>query len=256
MYASPWPRRDRVRRLADRLEAGRAVARDGRAVRLERQSLGEEGDDPAHVEALEALRESDSAVDLLDQLGSTCSLRSSSASMTKAPISSGRSWASDPLKARPMGVRTASTITGSGGTRKSAHAEDGIRRAPSSLIVSPFSIGSRRSGVQQGVLLGPAQAGQDADTWAPSASRASSGRPARAGCRTAPARSCTRGCRVARGRAPPGAEAHHAALRRRVAVWPIWPSKAAIEAVITTAPRSPPSSGSPPPWRQPTAAAR
>jgi hypothetical protein len=29
------------------------------------------------------------------------------------------------------------------------------------------------------------------------------------------------------------------------AVCPIWPSKAAIDAVMTTAPRSPPSSGSP-----------
>jgi hypothetical protein len=40
--------------------------------------------------------------------------RSSSSSMTKAPSSSGRSWASDPLKALPMGVRTVSTITASG----------------------------------------------------------------------------------------------------------------------------------------------
>src|SRR5882757_3000382 len=34
--------------------------------------------------------------------------------MTKAPISSGRSWARDPLNALPIGVRTVSTITASG----------------------------------------------------------------------------------------------------------------------------------------------
>ena len=34
--------------------------------------------------------------------------------MTKAVVSSGRSDASDPLKARPTGVRTASTMTASG----------------------------------------------------------------------------------------------------------------------------------------------
>src|SRR4029450_7099266 len=50
--------------------------------------------------------------------GLTSGLRSSSASTTKAPISSGRSWASDPLNARPIGVRTASTMTGSGMDRR------------------------------------------------------------------------------------------------------------------------------------------
>ena len=37
------------------------------------------------------------------EAGSTSGLRSSSWSTTKAPISSGRSWASEPLKARPIG---------------------------------------------------------------------------------------------------------------------------------------------------------
>ena len=48
------------------------------------------------------------------EAGSTSGLRSSRLSTTWAPISSGRCWASDPLKARPIGVRTASTITASG----------------------------------------------------------------------------------------------------------------------------------------------
>ena len=46
--------------------------------------------------------------------GSTSGLRSSSLSITKAPVSSGRSWVRDPLKARPIGVRRVSTITASG----------------------------------------------------------------------------------------------------------------------------------------------
>src|SRR5262245_21006722 len=46
--------------------------------------------------------------------GCTSWFRSSSSSMTKAPSSSGRTWASEPLKARPIGVRTVSTITASG----------------------------------------------------------------------------------------------------------------------------------------------
>ena len=46
--------------------------------------------------------------------GSTSGLRSSSRSITNAPVSSGRSWVSDPLKARPIGVRRVSTITASG----------------------------------------------------------------------------------------------------------------------------------------------
>ena len=46
--------------------------------------------------------------------GSTSGLRSRSLSITKAPVSSGRSWVRDPLKARPIGVRRVSTITASG----------------------------------------------------------------------------------------------------------------------------------------------
>src|SRR4051794_4587702 len=46
--------------------------------------------------------------------GSTSGLRSISWSSTLARVSSGRSWASEPLKALPMGVRIASTITASG----------------------------------------------------------------------------------------------------------------------------------------------
>jgi hypothetical protein len=46
--------------------------------------------------------------------GSTSGFRSRSWSTMNAPISSGRSGASEPLNARPIGVRTASTITASG----------------------------------------------------------------------------------------------------------------------------------------------
>ena len=46
--------------------------------------------------------------------GSTSLLRSSSWSMTNAVMSSGRRSISEPLKARPMGVRMVSTITASG----------------------------------------------------------------------------------------------------------------------------------------------
>ncbi len=46
--------------------------------------------------------------------GRTSGLRSSSSSTTKAPSSSGRNCASEPLKALPMGVRMVSTITASG----------------------------------------------------------------------------------------------------------------------------------------------
>ena len=46
--------------------------------------------------------------------GATPELRSRSWSITYAPVSSGRSWESEPLKARPTGVRTLSTITASG----------------------------------------------------------------------------------------------------------------------------------------------
>ena len=47
--------------------------------------------------------------------------------MTYAPVSSGRSWASEPLKARPTGVRTLSTITASGIERVSLAA---VARGP------------------------------------------------------------------------------------------------------------------------------
>ena len=46
--------------------------------------------------------------------GATSGLRSSSWSTTKAAVSSGRSWAREPLNARPIGLRAASTITASG----------------------------------------------------------------------------------------------------------------------------------------------
>src|SRR4051794_35872231 len=47
-------------------------------------------------------------------VGSTSGFRSSSASTTNAPRSSGRIPVSEPLKARPIGLRMASTMTASG----------------------------------------------------------------------------------------------------------------------------------------------
>ncbi len=48
--------------------------------------------------------------------GSTSGLRSRTWSMTYARVSSGRSEASEPFRARPIGVRIASTMTASGMT--------------------------------------------------------------------------------------------------------------------------------------------
>jgi hypothetical protein len=55
-----------VGRLADRLEAGGAVARDGRAVHAHGQLLREEHHDAGQVESLQPLRQADAAVELLD----------------------------------------------------------------------------------------------------------------------------------------------------------------------------------------------
>src|SRR5918998_6279187 len=87
--------------------------------------------------------------------GDTSGLRSSSASTTKAPISSGRSWASEPLKARPMGVRMASTITGSGmaKTLLGRHPEGAVQ--PDRLAVQHRVLGDLAG--QLGVFLRPSE---------------------------------------------------------------------------------------------------
>src|SRR5215207_78066 len=88
--------------------------------------------------------------------GSSPGLRSSSASTMKAPISSGRSWASEPLNARPTGVRTASTITGSGmaETLLRRHPEGAVE--PDRLAVQHRVFGDLAG--ELGVLLGPPEA--------------------------------------------------------------------------------------------------
>ena len=93
-----------------------------------------------------------------------------------------------------------------------------IRSAPSSRIVSPFSIWfSAMWQARRGVLVGLAEPRREGDLLrrAPRAPPRAA-RPA-AACRTGPARSCRRGCRcarqVARGRQR---QADDAALRRRV----------------------------------------
>ena len=58
---------DRVAGVADRVEAGGAVAGDGDAVDRLRQLLGEQRDDAADVEGLQALRHAAAAEDVLDQ---------------------------------------------------------------------------------------------------------------------------------------------------------------------------------------------
>ena len=92
-----------VGRLADRLEARRAVARHGGAVRAQRQPLREQRDDAAHVEALQPLRQPHAAVDLLDQLGVDLGIALEQGIHDEGAHLVGRSWASEPLKARPIG---------------------------------------------------------------------------------------------------------------------------------------------------------
>src|SRR5215216_7630394 len=72
-----------------------------------------------------------------------------------APISSGRSWASEPLNARPMGVRTASTITGSGmaKTLLRRHPEGAVE--PDRLAVQHRVLGDLAG--EPRVLLGPSE---------------------------------------------------------------------------------------------------
>src|SRR5918999_4624341 len=101
--------------------------------------------------------------------GSISGLRSSSASTTKAPISSGRSWASEPLKARPMGVRTASTITGEGMARTllRRHPEGAVE--PQHLAVQHRVLGDVAGELR--VLLRAAQARRGRDRRAPRVAR-------------------------------------------------------------------------------------
>ena len=58
---------DRVAGVADRVEAGGAVAGDGDAVDLLRQLLGEQRDDAADVERLQALRHAAAAEEVFDR---------------------------------------------------------------------------------------------------------------------------------------------------------------------------------------------
>src|SRR3954452_5951536 len=74
--------------------------------------------------------------------GSTSGLRSSSASTTYAPRSSGRIPVSDPLKARPIGLRTASTMTASG-----------MKSSPSEWSGGALMLGNQHQLSVRGVLL-------------------------------------------------------------------------------------------------------
>src|SRR5215210_1388235 len=172
-------RGDRVRRLADRLEARCAVAGDGRAVRREREPLGQEGDYPAHVEALEALREADPAVDLLDQLrvhllvALEQRVDDERAHLIRAELGQGA------LEGAANGC--ANGIDDHWFRHGAEIYLGGILKAPSSLIVSPFSIGfSTMWQARRAYSSGRPRRG-GCGTCAPSASRASSGRPASRG---------------------------------------------------------------------------
>src|SRR4051812_19579474 len=72
------------------------------------------------------------------EVGSTSGLRSRSWSTMKAPVSSGRSCESEPLKALPIGVRTASTITASGMGQKSPWRLEGFERLAGSAVLAPI----------------------------------------------------------------------------------------------------------------------
>src|SRR5919106_997525 len=95
--------------------------------------------------------------------GATSGLRSSSWSITHAPVSSGRSPASEPLKARPTGVRMASTMTASGmrvlqvGGLLRRHAEGAVEA--DRLSVEHRVLGDLAG--ELGELGGPAQAGRE-----------------------------------------------------------------------------------------------
>ena len=161
----------------------------------------------------------------------------------KAPISSGRSWASEPLKARPMGVRTASTITASGmaGTLLRRHSQGAIQ--PDRLAVQHRVLGDLAGELR--VFLGTSEPRREGHLGAQGLARLLRQARRATGCRRGQARSCRRGCRAAaRSRAAGSVSPTTPPLEAEYAVWPIWPSKAAIDAVMTTAPRSPSASGS------------
>ena len=121
----------------------------------------------------------------------------------------------------------------------------GIRRAPSSRIVSPLSmvfsaIDATSAAYSEGL---PSRCGKG--TPSPRALRASSGSAASSGVSNRPgAMVFTRTPRPARSRAAGRVMPTTPPLEAEYDSWPIWPSKAAIDAVMTTAPRSPSSPAS------------
>src|SRR3954447_23616233 len=121
----------------------------------------------------------------------------------------------------------------------------GMRRAPSSRIVSPFSIWFSAMWTAS---CANSRGSPRRDGWgmaAPSAVRDSSGSAAKSGVSNVPGAIVqTRIPTRARSRAAGSVRPAMPAFEAEYAVWPIWPSKAAIEAVMTTAPRSPSASGS------------
>src|SRR6266540_227912 len=122
----------------------------------------------------------------------------------------------------------------------------GMRMAPSSRMVSPLSIGlptmcATRAANSVG---SPSRAG--CGTWAPSASRASSGRLASRGVSNSPGAIVTTRIRlVASSRAIGSVMPTTPPFEAEYAACPICPSYAAIEAVFTMTPRSSPTGS----WR-------
>jgi hypothetical protein len=107
----PLPRPDRVHGHPGRLQAGRAVAGDGRAGHLPAEQRGH---DPGHVEALLATGEPAAEQQVVDLRRVELRHLRHRGRTIVAVRSSGRSSVMAPLKARPMGLRAAATMTASG----------------------------------------------------------------------------------------------------------------------------------------------
>ena len=113
------PRLDRVRRHADRLQRRRAVAVDGRA-RARRRGPTSTATTRAMLKPCSPAGEPHPIITSSISVGASCGTCPSTAFTIEAVRSSGRTSTSDPLNARPIGLRAVATITASG-MRQSSH---------------------------------------------------------------------------------------------------------------------------------------
>src|ERR671910_1098344 len=113
----------------------------------------------------------------------------------------------------------------------------GIRSAPSRRMTSPLSIAFSAMWTARAPYSSGAPRRAGCGTWAPSAERASCGRPASSGVSNRPGAIVqTRTRADARSRAAGSVMPTTPPLEAEYASWPIWPSYAAIDAVITITP--------------------